>query len=30
MREDYFKMRTLAIIVNKAAIPADIRQRMGL
>jgi bleomycin hydrolase len=30
MREDYFKMRTLAIIVNKAAIPVDIRKKMGL
>ncbi len=30
MREDYFKMRTLAIIVNKAAIPTDIRKKMGL
>lgn len=30
MREDYFKMRTLAIIVNKAAIPAEIKKRMGL
>ncbi|MGQ0739116.1 MAG: C1 family peptidase [Bacteroidota bacterium] len=30
MREDYFKMRTLAIIVNKAAIPADIRQKLEL
>ncbi len=30
MREDYFKMRTLAIIVNKAAIPGDIRKKMGL
>lgn len=30
MREDYFKIRTLAIIVNKNAIPADIRMRMGL
>ena len=30
MREDYFKMRTLAIIVNKAAIPEDIRKRMDL
>lgn len=30
MREDYFKMRTLAIIVNKAAIPAEIRKKMGL
>jgi bleomycin hydrolase len=30
MREDYFKMRTLAIIVNKNAIPFGIRQKMGL
>lgn len=30
MREDYFKMRTLAIIVNKAAIPAEIRKKLGL
>jgi bleomycin hydrolase len=30
MREDYFKMRTLAIIVNKKAIPEDIRKKMGL
>lgn len=30
MREDYFKMRTLAIIVNKNAIPLAIRQKMGL
>lgn len=30
MREDYFKMRTLAIIVNKAAIPAGIRKKMHL
>lgn len=30
MREDYFKIRTLAIIVNKNAIPADIRMRMRL
>lgn len=30
MREDYFKMRTLAIIVNKAAIPFAIRQKLGL
>ena len=30
MREDYFKIRTLAIIVNKNAIPAATRQKMGL
>lgn len=30
MREDYFKMRTVAIIVNKAAIPADIRKKLGI
>jgi len=30
MREDYFKMRTLAIIVNKNAIPAEIRRKSGL
>jgi bleomycin hydrolase len=30
MREDYFKMRTLAIIVNKKAIPADIRKKLAL
>ncbi len=30
MREDYFKIRTLAIIVNKAAVPAGIRAKMGL
>jgi len=30
MREDYFKIRTVAIIVNKQAIPADIRKKMGL
>jgi bleomycin hydrolase len=29
MREDYFKMRTLAIIVNKNAIPADIKQKLA-
>jgi bleomycin hydrolase len=28
MREDYFKIRTLAIIVNKAAIPVEIRKRL--
>jgi bleomycin hydrolase len=30
MREDYFKMRTVAIIVNKKAIPADIRRKLGI
>ncbi|NOT50294.1 MAG: aminopeptidase [Chitinophagaceae bacterium] len=30
MREDYFKMRTLAIIINKAAIPAEIKKKMNL
>jgi len=30
MRDDYFKIRTLAIIVNKKAIPADIRKKMGI
>jgi bleomycin hydrolase len=30
MREDYFKMRTLAIIVNKNAIPFEIRRKMNL
>jgi len=30
MREDYFKLRTVAIIVNKYAIPFDIRQKLGL
>ena len=30
MREDYFKMRTLAIIVNKNAIPSEIKQKSGL
>lgn len=29
MRDDYFKMRTLAIIVNKKAIPTGIRRKMG-
>lgn len=28
MQEDYFKMRTVAIIVNKNAIPADVRKKM--
>lgn len=30
MREDYFLMRTLAIIVNKKAIPEGIRKKMGI
>ncbi len=30
MREDYFKLRTVAIIVNKAAIPLDIRKKLGI
>lgn len=30
MRDDYFKIRTLAIIVNKKSIPPDIRLKMGL
>jgi bleomycin hydrolase len=30
MREDYFKIRTVAIIVNKQAIPPVIRAKMGL
>lgn len=30
MREDYFKIRTLAIIVNKRAIPNDILKKMRL
>lgn len=30
MRDDYFKIRTLAIIVNKKAIPADIRKKLGI
>jgi len=29
MREDYFKIRTVAIIVNKNAVPGDIRQKLG-
>lgn len=29
MREDYFKIRTVAIIVNKNAVPVDIRQKLG-
>ena len=30
MREDYFKIRTLAIIVNKNSIPPDIKLKMGI
>lgn len=30
MRDDYFKIRTVAIIVNKAAIPEDIRKKLSL
>jgi bleomycin hydrolase len=30
MREDYFKIRTVAIFVNKNAIPPTIRARLGL
>lgn len=30
MRDDYFKIRTVAIIVNKKAIPADIRKKLGI
>jgi len=30
MRDDYFKIRTVAIIVNKKAIPPDIRKKLGL
>ncbi|MEO6611536.1 MAG: C1 family peptidase [Chitinophagaceae bacterium] len=30
MREDYFRIRTVAIIVNKNAIPVTIRGRLGL
>lgn len=30
MRDDYFKIRTVAIIVNKNAIPADIRKKLGV
>jgi bleomycin hydrolase len=30
MREDYFKIRTVAIIVNKKVIPDDIKKKMGL
>lgn len=30
MRDDYFKMRTVAIIVNKAALPAATRKKMRI
>ena len=30
MREDYFRIRTVAIIVSKQAIPAPIRQKLGI
>jgi bleomycin hydrolase len=30
MRDDYFKIRTLAIIVNKAALPTIIKKRLGI
>lgn len=30
MREDYFKIRTVAIIVNKKAIPTGIQKKLGL
>jgi len=30
MRDDYFKIRTVAIIVNKMAIPPDIRRKLGI
>jgi bleomycin hydrolase len=30
MRDDYFKIRTVAIIVNKKTIPVDIQKKMGL
>ena len=30
MRDDYFRIRTVAIIVNKKAIPADIRAKLGI
>jgi len=30
MRDDYFKIRTVAIILNKNAIPADIRRKLSL
>jgi bleomycin hydrolase len=30
MRDDYFKIRTVAIIVNKKAIPEDINKKPGL
>ena len=29
MREDYFKMRTVAVIVNKKALPADISEKLN-
>ena len=29
MKEDYFKLRTVAIIVNRAALPVDIRNKQG-
>ena len=30
MSEDYFKIKTIAIIVNKKAIPLSIREKMKL
>ncbi len=30
MREDYFKIKTIAIIVNKNAVPAAIRKKMNI
>lgn len=30
MRDDYFKIRTVAIIINKKTIPVDIQKKMGL
>jgi bleomycin hydrolase len=30
MRDDYFKIRTVAIIVNKKAVPVDIRKKLNL
>ncbi|HRE37581.1 MAG TPA: C1 family peptidase [Chitinophagaceae bacterium] len=30
MREDYFRIRTVAVIVNKQVVPADIRKKMRL
>jgi bleomycin hydrolase len=30
MRDDYFKIRTVAIIVNKKAIPADVLKKLGI